>query len=90
MPKSRTSTPSGTGRVASSLATSQPKASSRRKHVAHAGHERPPGHPLPSAPASQGSTSSVLKYRKRPCAIRRSSSGRSASDTARYGLSSTS
>src|SRR5208337_365201 len=61
-----------------------------QEHVAHARHQRPPGHAVPSAPGSQGSTSSVLEYRKRPCAIRRSSSGWSASDTARYGLSSTS
>src|SRR5262249_27257588 len=54
-----------------------------QEHVAHARHQRPPAH-------RTGSTSSGMKYRKRPCAIRTTSSGWSASDTARYGWSSTS
>src|SRR5581483_6568774 len=45
-----------------------------QEHVAHPGHEGAAGH---------GSTSSGAKYRSRPCAVRRSRSGSSASDTAR-------
>src|SRR4029077_498254 len=71
-----------------------------QEHVAHARDQRPPARGTVhwavhwavhwGSPASYGSTSSGMKYRKRPCAMRRSSSGWPCSATARYGLSSTS
>ena len=57
MPKSRTSTPSGTGSVGQQPDHLDAEGVVAQEDIAHARHQRPPGHVV----ASHGSTSSVAK-----------------------------